>query len=69
MGLATYRTLARGFDRLPDRGFRIAEWVLDRTLPPETRADFGAGGYAIAWHSTPLAESKRVSSLESVRCR
>jgi non-heme chloroperoxidase len=46
LGLATYRTLARGFDRLPRRGQYFADLVLDRTLPAETRADFGAGGYA-----------------------
>ncbi len=46
VGLSTYRLLARGFDRLPDRGQRLADLVLDRTLPPETRLDFGAGGYA-----------------------
>lgn len=46
VGLATYRLLARGFDSLPDRGMWLADRVLDRTLPPETRADFGAGGYA-----------------------
>jgi non-heme chloroperoxidase len=46
MGLATYRFLARRLDDLPDRGQRIADLVLDRTLPAETRADFGAGGYA-----------------------
>ncbi|CAL4859619.1 alpha/beta hydrolase [Microbacterium sp. MM2322] len=45
-GLAIYRTLARGFDRLPGRGQALTDMVLDRTLPPETRADFGAGGYA-----------------------
>ncbi|WP_065570667.1 alpha/beta fold hydrolase [Microbacterium oleivorans] len=45
-GLRIYRTLARGFDRLPGRGQRLTDMVLDRTLPPETRADFGAGGYA-----------------------
>ncbi|MFJ6679506.1 alpha/beta fold hydrolase [Microbacterium sp. NPDC091382] len=45
-GLRIYRTLARGFDRLPRRGQRLTDMVLDRTLPPETRADFGAGGYA-----------------------
>ena len=45
-GLAIYRALARGFDRLPRRGQPLADLVLDRTLPPETRADFGAGGYA-----------------------
>ena len=46
VGLAAYRLLARGFDSLPDRGQRITDLVLDRTLPAETRWDFGAGGYA-----------------------
>ncbi len=45
-GSATYRVLARGFDSLPDRGHVAHRPVLDRTLPAETRADFGAGGYA-----------------------
>ena len=45
-GLAIYRALARGFDRLPRRGQWFTDIVLDRTLPAETRADFGAGGYA-----------------------
>jgi len=47
VGLATYRVLARGFDSLPDRGMWLADRVMDRTLPPETRFDFGAGGYAL----------------------
>lgn len=47
VGLATYRFLARRFDALPDRGLWLANQVLDRTLPPETRPDFGAGGYAL----------------------
>jgi len=47
VGLATYRLLARGFDRLPDRGMWLTGRVLDATLPIETRADFGAGGYAL----------------------
>ncbi|WP_439593971.1 alpha/beta fold hydrolase [Microbacterium sp.] len=46
IGLATYRALARRFDALPDRGMWLTNRVLDATLPPETRADFGAGGYA-----------------------
>lgn len=45
--LRTYRALARTFDSLPDRGSWLSERVLDMTLPPETRADFGAGGYAL----------------------
>jgi non-heme chloroperoxidase len=47
VGLAAYRFLARRFDSLPDRGLWLADQVLDRTLPAETRADFGAGGYAL----------------------
>ncbi|BDV30720.1 alpha/beta fold hydrolase [Microbacterium terricola] len=46
LGLATYRFLARRFDSLPDRGLWLSERVLSRTLPAETREDFGAGGYA-----------------------
>lgn len=45
--LQTYRFLAGAMDFLPDRGYWIAERVLDATMPPETRADFGAGGYAL----------------------
>lgn len=54
IGLTTYRVLARGFDSLPDRGQRITELVLDRTLPSETRLDFGAGGYAYDAQDTAL---------------
>lgn len=45
-GLAAYRFLARRFDALPDRGMWLTDRVLDLTLPGDTRADFGAGGYA-----------------------
>lgn len=55
LALATYRLLARGFDALPERGQPIADRVLDATLPPETRADFGAGGYAYDTQDTALA--------------
>lgn len=47
VGLATYRVLARGLDSLPDRGMWLTDRMLDRILPQETRADFGAGGYAL----------------------
>lgn len=46
LGLATYRLIARGFDNLPNRGLWFTDRMLDRTLPAQTRADFGAGGYA-----------------------
>ncbi|MBU4465729.1 MAG: alpha/beta hydrolase [Actinobacteria bacterium] len=53
--LATYRALAGGFTRLPDRtGLWLTDLVLDRTLPVETRRDFGAGGYAYAAQDVAL---------------
>lgn len=45
--LAAYRMLAGALDSLPDRGRWLSERVLDATMPPETRPDFGAGGYAL----------------------
>jgi pimeloyl-ACP methyl ester carboxylesterase len=47
VGLTAYRMLTRGFDALPDRGMWLTNRMLDRILPDETRADFGAGGYAL----------------------
>jgi pimeloyl-ACP methyl ester carboxylesterase len=47
LGLRAYRMLTRGFDSLPDRGMWLTNRMLDRILPDETRADFGAGGYAL----------------------
>ncbi len=66
-GLATYRALARGFDRLPDRGYRISEWVLDRTLPEQTRADFGAGGYAYDAQDMALKSLSVLDLLAALR--
>ena len=54
VGLAAYRFFARRFDGLPDRGLGLTNYVLDRTLPPETREDFGAGGYAFDAQDTAL---------------
>ena len=45
--LRTYRMLAGALDSLPDRGRWLSERMLDATMPPETRPDFGAGGYAL----------------------
>lgn len=67
VGLATYRTLAHGFDRLPGRGDRIAQWVLDRTLPDETRADFGAGGYAYDAQDIALKSLSVLDLLAALR--
>lgn len=54
LGLHAYRALARGFDSLPDRGMWLTNRLLDRILPDETRADFGAGGYALDAQDTAL---------------
>jgi pimeloyl-ACP methyl ester carboxylesterase len=54
VGLRAYRVLARGFDSLPDRGMWLTDRMLDRILPDETRADFGAGGYALDAQDTAL---------------
>lgn len=67
IGLATYRALARGFNRLPSRGSRISEWVLDRTLPAETRADFGAGGYAYDMQDVALRSLSVLDLLAALR--
>lgn len=54
-GLAAYRLLTRAFDSLPDRGMSLTNRMLDRILPDETRADFGAGGYSLDNQHTALA--------------
>lgn len=66
-GLTTYRALARGFDRLPRRGQGIADWVLDRTLPVETRLDFGAGGYAYDAQDVALRSLSVLDLLAALR--
>lgn len=67
MGLAAYRFLARRFDSLPDRGLGLTNRVLDRTLPPETRPDFGAGGYAFDAQDTALASLSVLDLLTALR--
>ncbi|MFT4230215.1 MAG: alpha/beta hydrolase, partial [Microbacterium sp.] len=58
---------AGGFDRLPGRGQRIADLVLDRTLPPQTRADFGAGGYAYDAQDVALRSLSVLDLLDALR--
>ena len=66
-GLTTYRALAGGFNRLPDRGMWLTNRVLDRTLPPETRADFGAGGYALDAQDAALRSLSTLDLLTALR--
>lgn len=68
--LQTYRTLARGMDALPGRGMWLSERVLDVTLPAQTRADFGAGGYALDTQDPALgalAELDVLAALPRIR--
>ncbi|QAY61366.1 alpha/beta hydrolase [Microbacterium protaetiae] len=53
-GLAAYRLATHALTALPDQGRWIADRVLEATLPLETRADFGAGGYAFFAQNTAL---------------
>lgn len=66
-GLAAYRLLARGYDRLPGRGQWVTDRVLDRTLPPETRDDFGAGGYAYDAQDAALRSLSVLDLLSALR--
>lgn len=65
-GLAAYRLLARGFDSLPDRGMWLTDRMLDRILPEETRADFGAGGYALDAQDAALRSLSVLDLLAAV---
>jgi pimeloyl-ACP methyl ester carboxylesterase len=67
VGLAAYRFFARGFDGLPDRGLGLTNYVLDRTLPPETREDFGAGGYAFDAQDVALRSLSVLDLLAALR--
>lgn len=67
VGLAAYRTMARGLDRLPRHGQWFADRVLDWTLPPETRADFGAGGYAYDAQDVALRSLSVLDLLQALR--
>jgi pimeloyl-ACP methyl ester carboxylesterase len=66
VGLRTYRLLARGFDSLPDRGMWLTDRLLDRILPEETRADFGAGGYALDAQDVALASLSVLDLLSAL---
>ncbi|MFT4052859.1 MAG: alpha/beta hydrolase [Microbacterium sp.] len=66
-GLTAYRALARVLDRLPGHGQWVADLVLDRTLPPETREDFGAGGYAYDAQDVALKSLSVLDLLAALR--
>lgn len=67
VALGTYRFLARSFDGLPDRGLWLSGLVLDRTLPLETRDDFGAGGYALDVQDQTLGSLAGLDVLAALR--
>ena len=67
LGLSAYRAMARGFDSLPDRGMWLTNRMLDRILPDETRADFGAGGYALDAQDVALRSLSVLDLLAALR--
>ncbi|GAA3646397.1 alpha/beta hydrolase [Microbacterium marinilacus] len=67
LGLRLYRTLAAGFNALPGRGRWLTERVLRATLPVETRADFGAGGYAYLAQDTALRSLSVLDLVAALR--
>ena len=66
-GLSAYRALAGSFNRLPDRGMWLTNKVLDRTLPADTRLDFGAGGYALDAQDATLRSLSILDLLTALR--
>lgn len=67
VSLNTYRLLARGFNALPRRGQWLTDQVLDRTLPPETRHDLEAGGYAFDAQDTALRSLSVLDLLSALQ--
>jgi pimeloyl-ACP methyl ester carboxylesterase len=65
--LRAYRTFLKRFDALPDRGSALTDYVLSRTLPPETRDDFGAGGYAFDAQHVALASLSVLDLMTALR--
>lgn len=63
-GLTAYRVVSGGVRRLPDQGMWIVKRALAAQLPPETRGDFAAGGYALAAEDAALAS---LSTLDLAR--
>lgn len=64
--LATYRALAGAMNSLPDRGQWITGQILAATIPPETRDDFGAGGYALDAQDVALRSLSTLDIATSV---
>ena len=54
-GLSAYRMLFRAVKSLPGSGMWITRGILTTTVPRETRADFGTGGYALDVQDRALA--------------
>ncbi|MCR2827851.1 alpha/beta fold hydrolase [Microbacterium sp. zg.Y909] len=67
VGLTAYRLIARGFDALPSHGIWFTKRMLARTLPPETREDFGAGGYAFTAQDVALRSLSVLDLLAALR--
>jgi len=66
-GLAAYRFATQAMTALPDHGLWLAERVLEATLPLDTRADFGAGGYAFLAQDAALRSLAQLDLAAALR--
>ncbi len=66
IALSGYRLAIRAATALPRNGEWFTEPVLERTLPPETRADFGAGGWAYAAQDAALGAMSGMDLMTAV---
>ena len=57
---------ARGIGRLPDRGARLNQSLVDRVLPPDGAVDLGAGGYALDATVSVLRAMREARPLEDL---
>lgn len=67
LGLKAYRGILKAVDRLPGRGLVFTRLALSATLPPHTRGDFSAGGYALDAQDAALASLAALDLTSSLR--
>ncbi|NUU18089.1 alpha/beta hydrolase [Cellulomonas humilata] len=64
--LAGWSVGAHGIARLPDRGARLNQLLVDLALPPEGARDVGAGGFALDATNEVLREMTVATPLEDL---
>lgn len=64
--LAAWGVAAQGIGLLPDRGARLNQTLVDRTVPASGAADLGAGGYALDATVPVLRAMREAHPLEDL---